>query len=91
MKVRYGARELMSKVYLRPSETLLLLVDIYANRNAFATAHSLPYTTFSDWLDGRPGASLPGNLIARLIASTGMPYEKLFTHSDKRPKQLSRK
>lgn len=74
------------KIYLRPSTRLLTFVGVYESRHAFTEAFGLPYTTFTNWLDGRPGASLPGNMVAKLVYQTGIPYETLFTHSDKRPK-----
>ncbi len=81
----------MSDIYLRPSDKLLALVDIHASRNAFTDAFDLPYTTFTDWLDGHPGASLPGNLIAKLVERTRLPYSDLFVHSDRKPKPAGKR
>lgn len=81
----------MGDIYLRPSDKLLMLVDIHATRNAFTSAFDLPYTTFVDWLDGQPGASLPGNLVAKLIERTRLPYDDLFVHSDRKPRPAAKR
>lgn len=45
----------------------------------------LPYTTFSNWMDAKPGASLPGNMVAKLVERTGLSYDNLFVHFTEKP------